>query len=550
MHPICERLATIVGPEHVHGSEAQLEPHTRTLIPRAEHPAAVVFPASTAEVQAIVRLAAAEGVPLWPVSGGRNWGYGTRTPGLAGAVVMVLRRMDRIVAVDPELAYAVIEPGVSYRQLHEHLEAEGYALWVDPTDSTPNGSVIGNALERGVGETPYGDHFGNLCGLQVVTPEGEVLETGGGPENLATRHTYKWGTGPFLDGLFSQGNFGVVTRAGVWLMPRPEHYQSVAFGLRDPADFPRMIDVLRDLSLDGVLATKLHVVNDFVTLSVVGPYPRELLGPGETHLSDAARATMMARHGYASWTFIAGLYGSRGRVAAARADLRRRLGALGSLDFLGDGLAAHLEGLAARLAAWQRGGALARLAARVVTGLIGASPEVLAMAPHAHAMLRGVPTERFLRHAYVKAGPPPPGEDLDPARDGVGLIWLAPAVPFTGRHVDEVRALGRRLCRDHGFDDYLALLMVNPRTVVALFSVHYDKADPAEVARAEAWYAALRDACLERGYQQYRTSATGSRHVLDCAPEVRSFADRLKAAVDPAGVLAPGRYGVGIRRGS
>lgn len=545
-NPICEKLAKVVGADHVHGCGETLPEHTRTLIPGAVEPLAVVFPGSTQEVQAIVRLAGEEGVPLWPVSGGRNWGYGTRTPGLAGAIVMVLRRMNRILEVDPELAYAVLEPGVSYLQLHEHLQAQGIQLMVDPTDSTPHGSVIGNALERGVGETPYGDHFGNLCGFQVVTPEGEVLETGGGPENLSTRHTYKWGTGPYLDGLFSQGNFGVVTRAGIWLMPVPEHYESVAFGLTDPADFPRLIDTLRELSLSGVLATKLHVLNDFVTLSVIGPYPRELLGQGETRLSDEARATMRARHGYKTWSFVAGLYGSPGKVAVAKGDLKRRLGALGNLRFLADGRAARLVGLSDRLKRWREGGPLARLAARAITRAIGVSPEVLAVAPHAHAMLRGVPTEHFLRHAYMKVPKPPPGADIDPTRDGVGLIWLAPAVPFTSGHVDAVRDLGRRLYREHGFDDYLALIMVNPRTVVALFSIYYDREDEAEVTRAQELYATLRDACLERGYQQYRTSAVGSRRVLDCAPEVRAFADRLKAAVDPAGVLAPGRYGVGL----
>lgn len=540
-----DALAAIVGAAHVATDEAELVPHRRTLIPSAAPAAAVVMPGSTEEVQRVVRLANQRGLHLWPAGGGRNWGYGARSPVVAGAVVLLLHRMNRILHVDPELAYAVIEPGVTYLQLHQHLRDHGLDLCVDPTDSTPHGSVLGNALERGVGETPYGDHFGNLCGFEVVTPEGDRFETGGGPENLATRHTYKWGTGPFLDGLFSQGNFGVVTRAGIWLMPRPEHYESVIFGLPRPQDFPALIDALRRLSLSRTLATKLHVLNDFVTLSVIGQYPRELLAAGETHLSEDAREALRQRYGYAPWSFVAGLYGSRAQVHAAKQVLREHLGHLGRLSYLDDRRAARLPGLVARLRGWQQRPLLSWLA-RGILAALGRSLEVLELAPHAHAMLRGVPTEHFVRHAYMKRPGPRPDQDVDPARDGCGLLWIAPAVPFTGRHVDAVRELCRRLAHEHGFDDYLALLMVNPRTVVALVSIFFDRDDPDETRRAEALYAAIRDACLARGYQQYRTSTPGCRNILESAPDLRRFADRLKRAVDPNMVLAPGRYGVGL----
>ena len=74
---------------------------------------------------------------------------------------------------------------------------------------------MGNALERGVGLTPYADHFGHLCGLEVVLADGSIVHTGGGGgPRCKTWHTHKWGTGPYLEGLFSQSNLGIVTRAG------------------------------------------------------------------------------------------------------------------------------------------------------------------------------------------------------------------------------------------------------------------------------------------------------------------------------------------------
>src|SRR5690554_287040 len=66
---------------------------------------AILRPGNTAEVQACLRIAQAHGVPVYPVSGGRNWGYGSRVPPRDGCVVMELARMNRILAYDERLAY-------------------------------------------------------------------------------------------------------------------------------------------------------------------------------------------------------------------------------------------------------------------------------------------------------------------------------------------------------------------------------------------------------------------------------------------------------------
>ena len=72
---------------------------------------------------------------------------------------------------------------------------------------------------------PYRDHWGAQCGLEVVTGDGELVRTGmGALPGSRTWQQFKYGYGPYLDGMFSQSNFGVVTKMGVWLMPEPEAY--------------------------------------------------------------------------------------------------------------------------------------------------------------------------------------------------------------------------------------------------------------------------------------------------------------------------------------
>lgn len=540
------RIEAVLGAAHVHRDGPGYAARARSSIPEQRPPAAVVLPGSRDEVVEVVRIAAALGVPLQPVSKGLNHGYGTAHGAHPGAIVVGLERMDRIVSVDQDLAYAVLEPGVSYRKLHEHLEALGGRLWTDCTDGPPEGSVLGNALERGIGETPYGDHFGNLCGLEVVLADGTVLETGGGPPGrLRTHHVHKWGTGPFLDGLFSQAAFGIVTRAGMWLMPRPEAFRSFTFGLHRSEDFAELVERLRGLTLAGIVNTKIHLINDVVTTALVGPLPEGALEPGKTHLTGSARARLRERLGIPEWSFGAAVYGTRAMVAAKEAEIRARLSGLGRLVFFDEARIGRIE----RLVAWIRAHR-ASLPARglewVIRRATGKALEVVELAPHIHRMFRGVPGERFVRHAFFRHGAPYPTRDVDPSRDGVGLTWFAPLAPMTGKDLTELTGICSRTFEEHGFDPYLALLLANPRAMVVLTQILYRKDDPAQVERARACYRAVTERTLAAGFQQYR-SGIQADGILDCAPAFKAFAERLKRTADPGLILAPGRYGLGAR---
>ena len=79
--------------------------------------AGVVLPSSVEEVQAAVRIAGELGVPLWTVSTGRNLGYGGGAPRASGSVVLDLQRMNRILEVNEEHGYALVEPGVRFFDL-------------------------------------------------------------------------------------------------------------------------------------------------------------------------------------------------------------------------------------------------------------------------------------------------------------------------------------------------------------------------------------------------------------------------------------------------
>ena len=235
---------------------------------------AAVAPATVEEVQAVVRAANSRRIPLYPISTGRNLAYGGSAPIYSGSVVLDLKRMNRVLEVNVPNAYALVEPGVSYFDLYNYITERKLDVWIDPPD--PGwGSVIGNALDGGGGWTayPFRDHFGAHCGMEVVLGDGEIVRTGmGAAPNSKTWQQNKWGYGPWVDGLFRQGNMGIVTKMGFWLMPRPEAYINGTVSVFNDRDIVPLMDTLN-------LIESQHVVNGSTQLGAgFGSGPAWTLG--------------------------------------------------------------------------------------------------------------------------------------------------------------------------------------------------------------------------------------------------------------------------------
>ncbi|MCB0317282.1 MAG: FAD-dependent oxidoreductase, partial [Bdellovibrionales bacterium] len=170
----------------------------------------LIQPISVPEIQTIIKLANQYQIGIYPISLGKNWGYGSKLPPTEDSVVLDLSKMSKIIDYNPELAYVIIEPGVSQLQLYDFLKSQDDNHVMDPSGAGPSASVVGNILERGFGIGRYCDRFTSVAGMEVILPNGEVLKTGfWGFENSKLTGTHRWGVGPYLDGIFTQSSFGI-----------------------------------------------------------------------------------------------------------------------------------------------------------------------------------------------------------------------------------------------------------------------------------------------------------------------------------------------------
>lgn len=182
---------------------------------RAREIRGTCFPTCTEEVRQKVISAARAGIPVYPLSTGRNWGMGSRFPVVDGCEVLDLSRMNTVRTLDLDLGYAVVEPGVTQRQLAALLDGTPWMLNV--TAGCADAGIVGNTLERGDGTIR--SRLDDLLGLEVVLGSGEVMTTGGLDRNGRRPGAV---AGPDLTRAFVQSNLGVITAMAIGLVPRPQ----------------------------------------------------------------------------------------------------------------------------------------------------------------------------------------------------------------------------------------------------------------------------------------------------------------------------------------
>ena len=178
-------------------------------------PRAVVLPAETAEVSAVMKLLHGEGIPMVPRGAGTGLSGGALAP--EGAVVLGTARMTRILSLDPVSRVARLQPGVVNARLSEAARPHGLYYAPDPSSQTAC-TIGGNVAENSGGPhcLKYGVTSRYITGLTVVMPDGEVVELGGAARDPEAGYD--------LVGLFvgSEGCFGLATEVEVRLLPLPE----------------------------------------------------------------------------------------------------------------------------------------------------------------------------------------------------------------------------------------------------------------------------------------------------------------------------------------
>ena len=453
-------------------------------------PGFVVQPASVEEVQGCLRVANELGAHIWTSSMGRNFGYGGSAPVVNGGIVLNLRRMNRVLDIDTTQCCAVLEPGVTFHSLYQELRRSKAPLMMSVPD-LGWGSVIGNALDHGYGYNIHGDHASALCGLEVVLADGSLVRTGqgaisGSPLWASHRRSF----GPSMDDLFKQSNFGVVTKAGLWLSRRPEVIVTGTIRCENDNDIILLIDILRELLLQGVLQGVPMIVG-----TPSNEADRD--GHGAFTMANLRKVLRPGR-----WNARIGLYGHEAMVNARRRILEEALTAISG----------------------------AQLELRTYSGDAGpqeVEPRDLIAA--------GIPNQVLLERLHDVFG------------KTVGHMDFSPVLPATGDAALKTEALVRAALLKHELIGPFGLLLTG-RSMVSASMFLFDATDRDQVLRCRNAVRELYDQAAAWGCTAYRAHISLVDHVADKLDfnghAMAALQNKIKMALDPTGVLSPGNHGI------
>lgn len=462
---------------------------------------AVCWPGSTADVQAIVRWANQWNIPLHPISIGRNLGYGGSAPRVPGSVVIDLgRRMNKVLDINEKAATCLLQPGVTYIDLYEELKRRGLGdkLWIDVPD-LGGGSVMGNCLDRGVGYTPMGDHFAAHCGMEIVLANGEVVRTGmDAMPGTNTGQSFQYGFGPYHDGIFTQSNFGICTRMGFWLMPNPGGIKPFMIVFKNKEDLVPAVDIIQPLMINRVFGVcpslRIGLWDAANYKSKREWWPEGDDGP----VPDDIEERIVQEAGIGRWVFYCALYGPDQVTTPMWEMVKEKFSVIPDVRFV----------------------------------LRDEAPEDSYLHDRAH-VFAGVPTFRELDwHRWVP---------------NAGELFFAPISPVSGEDALKQVESAKEVATRYGFD-YLGTMYIGPREMHHIITILFDRTKPEQRKRALECIRVMVAEAAKQGYGEYRThialydQVAATYNWNDGA--LMKLNNTLKDALDPNGILQPGRSGI------
>lgn len=501
--------------------------------------ACIVKAKSKDAISALVSLAnelaecPSKGFSIHPISSGQNWGYGSATPNVSDKpiVLLSLTQLNKITYLDPDSGLCTLEPGVTQQQLYDYLAENQLSFMVPVTGAGPTCSILSNALERGYGITPIADHFSAITQIEGVLPTGDYytssLAAMDQSQSKFVDKAFKWKQGPYLDGIFTQSGNMIVTQATLCLARNPEGFDSFYLRFYGDTAFRRAHACIQTLfrQLGGVVGG-INLMDKTRMMAMLAENPQGK----DVHkvMTEQQKAAIGSAHDIPEWTVVGTLYGSKNIVKAAAKEVK--IIANGMADKC---LRSHSTkvSLARRVCKMAPKGAFLRLKHQLDS--LSAATDIM----------RGKPSEVALSLAYWRNPHTVAmnGTQLNPARDRCGLLWYAPLIPANVSAMEAFVEMVREITPRYNIEPLITFTHTSAHNIDSTVPILFDLSNPAAVEDAHNCLAALFEQGVKHGYVPYRLNIR-QQEALDKEAVCWKTAGKIAHALDPNGILSPGRY--------
>lgn len=478
-----------------------------------------VKPKSLEECLQVLKIARDYHCAVYPVSTGKNWGFGASVPTEENCLLLDLKQMNAISEYDSELGTVKIQAGVTQKQLQLFLQEEQSSFRIDVTGSGEETSILGNALERGLGYQAL--RHEHILSLKVLLMDGTVVQTGFSRfPHSSLEKCLSYGLGPSINHLFTQSNFGVVLEATFKLMKKCEYECAFSFSVNSNEELQKTSALIQEL-FDNSIITSIPKVFDKRRCEVTfcSKFYAFAQAQGQALSRKQITESFEKNWGSKAWTFITSLAGPREVVQAKLLYIESKLKGLATLrvidrDLLVDAPTESLE---------------QQLQKQFDTLVLG--------------YLQGVPSNDALMSSYwdicnIDENP------QSPEAKEYGFLYITPLFPNTSVDIARYMATYQDICAQYETEPAMTLNYLNRNSIEAVITTSFEKGNPFAVKKAHNFKDALLKSLASEGYMPYRLDVDSMPKFF--ATEEQNAWDKtllkIKDSLDPQNLLAPKRY--------
>ncbi|MBO1256531.1 FAD-binding oxidoreductase [Alteromonas sp. 5E99-2] len=537
IHKLCKAFTSQNQCEWINQSD---DPnYTQTTFANAPNFIGIIRPKKREFIAKALTFANQNNFHILPVSSNKNWGYGclAKNAPTLPMVVLDLSNLKGIYPTDKELGLITLEPGVTQEELRTYLDDNQWDCMVPVTGAGPTASVVSNAVERGYGITPHTDHFSACTAMKVFVPAPDMCneELSSAVSELDNSgidfidKSFKWGMGPFIDGLFTQSNLGIVSEMTFRLAKNPSHFSAFYIQIFDPSKFEDSVLFIRKIlqTYAGSIGS-INLMDRARLLSMTVDNPN-IDKDENVFLSNEQLLRLANENQTPEWLIVGSIYGEKAFVSAIKNHINKASKHLGKTLY-SDGFVLK--------------------AAKFVLNLpFTHFPLMNAVRAKLHKLDQGVdimlgrPNQVALPLAYWRnrASQPSNENKLHPAHDKCGLLWYAPLIRMNPEVLTEFVLFVRLTMRKFDFDPFITFTNLRHDCIDSTVPIVFNLANEKETQRAKQCLSALIEQGRDKGFVPYRLP-TEEQHKLSKNTPYWKCVNKIKQSLDPNGILSPGRY--------
>ncbi|WP_131783706.1 FAD-binding oxidoreductase [Legionella gresilensis] len=483
-----------------------------------------LLPSSVKSLSACLKLANKYRIPVHPISRGKNYGYGSLGPYQGPSVVMDLRYLNQVIECNKHFGYVLVEPGVTFKQLYHYIAKHAPNYKLSAFGGSSEASLVGNALERGVGKGVQGNREASSEIVEVVLSNGDTVSIKDylacSDKTALLQHST---TGMNLSPLFFQSNLGIVTKMVIWLEPIPEYMHIITFSVAREKQLKCLLLTLKDLTKKNLLTPVYSFYNDIRLIISSGS---RLLDYQQSSFKEIRKNIVLDLK--KKYGREIGAWNSSFSVSSScleEGELKVRL----------------IKEKFRKLTKFLIVDVITKKEAKKLIKMSLENEHCVKESDFKFLFNLGYTNDYDQQSLYWRM-PRSIKKNTTPSEDGCGLLWFVPKLPFYVPEIINFFEILKKIALQYQRKLPITFQFKTAHLVYAIIPITFNQHDKQSVLEAYEYYNTLLDMACNQGYLPYRIPNISMERFFSTDTPGLSLRNKIKYAFDPKGIIAPGHY--------